>query len=919
MLNARAEASLLEWIPINSRICAVRLATNVGTDSISQNKRCLFVVATYAPTDCSSLDVKDAFYTELDALLRRSKSSDIVLLAGDMNAQLGRLDSSESELGGGFGLEAQRTDNGERLLHLCAEHRLFVSSTAFRHKKCQCATWRPPSAGQPWSQIDHIAVSARWKGCIQACRSYWNTYVDSDHALVRCDFVLRFPSNRQYQTKRLALEKLGAPAVRKAYQSCLSNALLDASQNDVAQVWGTISNAMHAAAASACGDVGTLHRAHWISDRSVDLLERRRQIPPGPQHNQTRRHIRRELKRSLRSDREAWWTKKAEEMEAASNLGDARRLYQLIRSTGPKNISVSETINERDGTLICNQQRRLARWAEHFQEQFSWPPATSTLLDVPQAETWSVDLQPPTEAEIRNCISSMKRYKAAGPDNLPPVLFKEGGDALFAELARLFRIVWETERVPDSWGESVVIPIFKKGTRNECSNHRGISLTPVITRILASICVKRLTPFRETQIREEQAGFRPGRGCIDQIFTLRQILEQRHCYRQPTIAVFLDFKGAFDSVDRNALFSTLLCKGVPLKYVNVLRALYAHTSGRVRVYGRLSPNFATASGVRQGCPISPFLFNFVIDVLMETCIKAAPTAGVHVLPGSKVLDLDYADDIVLLFDSHADAQLTLNTLSSLVPSFGMRFAPSKCKVLLQDVDQPGVPLSLNNEELQVVDRFTYLGSCISSNATLKEEISARISRAMVIFRNLGHLWRQKGISLRLKGRVYKTTVRAVLLYGCETWTLRAEDLKRLQVFDSRCLRSIACIGWNNRIRNVTVRHRVLGSDLDIEKQINASKLRWLGHTLRMCDRRLPNRVLFASPSLEWRKVRGGQALTWHRQMKALTSKLASVGSVRLPGWGPRDSPCEWLRTLQDMARDRSQWRSCCSHLLGMSD
>ena len=99
-------------------------------------------------------------------------------------------------------------------------------------------------------------------------------------------------------------------------------------------------------------------------------------------------------------------------------------------------------------------------------------------------------------------------------------------------------------------------------------------------------------------------------------------------------------------------------------------------SNRVRVYGELSSSFPTASGVRQTFPISLFLFNFVIDALMGACIEAVPGSGVHVLPGKKVLDL-----VVLLFDSCTGAQRTLDRLSSIAPSFEMRFAPSKCKVL----------------------------------------------------------------------------------------------------------------------------------------------------------------------------------------------------------------------------------------------
>ena len=79
-------------------------------------------------------------------------------------------------------------------------------------------------------------------------------------------------------------------------------------------------------------------------------------------------------------------------------------------------------------------------------------------------------------------------------------------------------------------------------------------MIPVVSKLLASVILRRLIKRREEQTREEQAGFRPGRGCIDQIFTLRQLLEQRHIYRRPTVVVFLDIRAAFDSVDRTALW-----------------------------------------------------------------------------------------------------------------------------------------------------------------------------------------------------------------------------------------------------------------------------------------------------------------------------------------------------------------------------
>ena len=183
-------------------------------------------------------------------------------------------------------------------------------------------------------------------------------------------------------------------------------------------------------------------------------------------------------------------------------------------------------------------------------------------------------------------------------------------------------------------------------------------MIPVVSKLLASVILHGLI-----ETREEQAGFRPGRGCIDQIFTLRQLLEQRHIYRRPTVVVFLDIRAAFDSVDRTALWQCLHRLGVPEKYISVLRAIYSQTSGRVRVYGKLSSSFGISSGVRKGCPISPFLFNSVIDDVLHKALSGLQDCGVELLPGSRVSDLEYADDVALLGDSTQALQSALERLA----------------------------------------------------------------------------------------------------------------------------------------------------------------------------------------------------------------------------------------------------------------
>ena len=144
------------------------------------------------------------------------------------------------------------------------------------------------------------------------------------------------------------------------------------------------------------------------------------------------------------------------------------------------------------------------------------------------------------------------------------------------------------------------------------------------------------------------------------------------------------------------------------------------------------------------------------------------------------------------------------------------------------------------------------------------------------------------------------------------------DLHRLQVFDHKCLRSIGHFSWKKRMTNDEVRHRIFGdpkSSRKLNQIILGTRFRWLGHVLRMNSSRLPKKILLAEPKLGWKRSRGGQVMTWHREMKESTKRLATVGSCRLPGWGPKDPQHAWLNTLEEMASNRCQWRSCCSFLI----
>ena len=110
------------------------------------------------------------------------------------------------------------------------------------------------------------------------------------------------------------------------------------------------------------------------------------------------------------------------------------------------------------------------------------------------------------------------------------------------------------------------------------------------------------------------------------------------------------------------LLNILARQGMPRKFVEIIPPLYLQTQRRLRVYAELSKSFPTRSGVRQGCPLSPFLFNFVIDEIMRQTLKGLQNPGVHVRAGEKLVDLEYADDVVLLFEDVQEAQSVLDKL-----------------------------------------------------------------------------------------------------------------------------------------------------------------------------------------------------------------------------------------------------------------
>ncbi len=172
-------------------------------------------------------------------------------------------------------------------------------------------------------------------------------------------------------------------------------------------------------------------------------------------------------------------------------------------------------------------------------------------------------------------IRALKNGKAAGLDEIPPELLKSGDQCIVDALTDLLNACWATSAVPEEWKRGMIITLPKKGDLSKCDNWQGITLLLVPGKVFSIVLLNRLRRAVDACLRDQQADFRSGRSCIEQIFVLRQVIEQSLEYQQRISLNFIDFvKVHFDSVHRETLWKIARAYGIPSRFVDIFRNLY---------------------------------------------------------------------------------------------------------------------------------------------------------------------------------------------------------------------------------------------------------------------------------------------------------------------------------------------------------
>ncbi len=185
---------------------------------------------------------------------------------------------------------------------------------------------------------------------------------------------------------------------------------------------------------------------------------------------------------------------------------------------------------------------------------------------------------------MQTALAKVKAGKAAGVDGCPGECLTKGGRTIVEWLVRLFNVYAREGSVPLEWRSACVVPLFKgKGNKFECSSFRGISLLSVVGKVYERILVERIRCGTESVVGEEQSGFRKGRGCMDQVFMVRQVCEKYLRKGKEVFWAFMDLEKAYDRADRDALWSVLQIYVIGGRLMRAVKSFHEGSRTCVRV------------------------------------------------------------------------------------------------------------------------------------------------------------------------------------------------------------------------------------------------------------------------------------------------------------------------------------------------
>ena len=283
-------------------------------------------------------------------------------------------------------------------------------------------------------------------------------------------------------------------------------------------------------------------------------------------------------------------------------------------------------------------------------------------------------------------------------------------------------------------------------------------------------------------------------------------------------------------MDHNKLWKILKEMGIPDHLTCLLRNLYAGQEATVRTGHGTIDWSQIGKGVRQGCILSPCLFNLYAGHIMRNGGLEEAQAGIKIV-GRNINNLRYADDTTFMAESQEKLESLLMKVKEESEKVGLKLKIQKMKIMASG---PVTLWQIDGETMERVTDFILGGSKITADGSCSHEIKTHLLLGRKVMTNLDSIFKNRDITLLTNVRLVKAMVFPVVIYGCESWTVKKAEHRRIDIFELWCWRRLLRVPWTARRSNQSILKEI-NPGISLEGMMLKLKLQYFGHLMRRVD------------------------------------------------------------------------------------
>ena len=805
---------------------------------------------------------KEKHHEELQKTIDKIKEP-IIYTVGDMNVNLIKRKEREQDIMGTNFMQGNRTlenlsenqaKNRELLVNMCENNEFVIMNTFFQKepkKKCTFKKWEA-EPGPPWNdtkyrEIDWIITNKRGKNTIKDIETDTEANIDSDHYPVIWKSKIQLKKQYKPQTQQPPFLSPTPEQATKLIQE-LKKELTAGKPKDLEE-W---TEKLNHAAENTLDRKPPKEQKPWITEEINELFNERQTAKDNHNQDESKR-ITKIIKKELRKEKRKYiHTTIDKDLDIKERWLGIRRLRTPYKPTPyyrkdkqGKNITFAQQAEAAADYLATEQ------WGTPELPINVHPKMRNNINNYHQSKR-KINKNPPTYnnnritlEELKEIIKRLKRNKAPGPDGITAEIYKAiaEDEEIINALLEILNNWWINAETPEELTKANIASIYKKGNTEMQENYRPISLLQIAYKIFASILKQRIEQGVEEELQATQFGFRKNKSTGQAIHCIRRLQEYAESGHDKLKIVLLDWEKAFDKIHHHKLFEAMERIGIDDHLINITKALYSNPTFRVKMNGHTSEWKTQQTGIRQGCPLSPYLFLIVMTVLFHDIHQDDHLNLIKHRPDNCNFDeILYADDTILASNDTKAINRLLAEIEAAAEQYGLKLNKKKClsmcmfgKANIHFVD--GTKVTPTKEG-------TYLGVNINENLDIKSELSTRCKHVIITWKALGEFWKHGNMSKRDKITVFNAVIRSKLLYGLESAQLNQNLLNRLNTIQLKGLRQILHITTTYVDRTHTNEY-VIEKAQETQKQGNTIKLfsdyynerriKYMGHILRQTD------------------------------------------------------------------------------------